>query len=77
MSRQRFAFIALQNPILSEWIALAGDQSMDGITPQMVMIIEIFVPQHQPMNPLTDQFLNAMFDITLVTVVDEAAGKIS
>ena len=40
---------------------------MDGIKPQMVMIIEIFVTQHQAMEPLTDQFLNAMFDITLVT----------
>jgi hypothetical protein len=76
VSRQRFALIALQNPILSEWIALAGDQAMDGIKPQMVMIIEIFVAQHQAMNPLTDKLHNAMFDITLVTVIDEAAGKI-
>ena len=29
------------------------------------------------MNPLTDKFLNAVFDITLVTVVDETAAKIS
>ena len=42
---QRFALIALQDPILSEWIALAGDQPMDGIKSQMVMIIEIFVAQ--------------------------------
>jgi hypothetical protein len=51
--------------------------SMDGIKPQMVMIIEIFVAQHQAMNPLTDKFLNAVFDITLVAVIDETAGKIS
>ena len=76
MSRQRFAFIALQNPILAQWIAFAGDQAMDGIKPQMVMIIEIFVTQHQAMKPLTDQFLDAMFYITLVTVIEEAAGKI-
>ena len=76
MSRQSFALIEFQYPILSEWIALAGDQAMDGIKPQMVMIIEIFVPKHQAMNPLADKFLNAVFDITLVTVIDEAAGKI-
>ena len=76
MSRQSFALIAFQYPILSEWIALAGDQAMDGIKPQMVMIIEIFVAKHQAMNPLADKFLNAVFDITLVTVIDEAAGKI-
>ena len=42
----------------------------------MVMIIEIFVTQHRAMKPLTDQFLDAMFYITLVTVIEEAAGKI-
>jgi hypothetical protein len=38
-SGKRFALIALQYPILSEWIALAVDQPMDRIKPQMVMII--------------------------------------
>src|SRR5271166_3712250 len=75
VSRQSFALIAFQYPILSEWIALAGDQAMDGIKPQMVMIIEIFVAKHQAMNPLADKFLNAVFDITLVTVIDEASRK--
>ena len=54
MSRQSLALISVKYPILSEWIALAGDQAMDGIKPQMVMIIEIFVAKHQTMNPLTD-----------------------
>jgi hypothetical protein len=40
------------------------------------MIIEIFVAKHQAVNPLTDKFLNTVFDITLVTVIEEAAGKI-
>jgi hypothetical protein len=40
---KRFALIALQYPILPEWIAFAGDQSMNRITPQMVMIVEVFV----------------------------------
>ena len=76
LSSQRFALIALQYPILFEWIALAGDQPMDRIRPQMVMIIEILVAQYQAMNALTDKFLNAVFDITLVSVVDETVGKI-
>ena len=29
------------------------------------------------MNALTDQFVNAVFDIALVTVVNETVGKIS
>src|SRR5271165_925717 len=60
VSRQSFALIAFQYPILSEWIALAGDQAMDGIKPQMVMIIEIFVAKHQAMNPLADKFLRCV-----------------
>jgi hypothetical protein len=75
VSRQRFALVALQDPILSEWIALAGDQAKDGIQPQMVMIIEIFVAQHQAMNPLTENLLNAMFNVTLVTVVDSESRE--
>jgi hypothetical protein len=58
-------------------IALAANQSMDRITPQVVMIVEIFLSESQPMNALTDQFLHAMFDVALVTVVNETAGKIS
>ena len=77
VSGQRFTFIALQEPILPVGIALADNQSMDRITSQMVMIIEIFVAQNQAMNPLTDKLLNAVFDKTLVTVVDKTAGKIS
>jgi len=43
MSRQGFALIALQEPILPQWIALTTDQSMDRIAPQMVVVIEIFI----------------------------------
>jgi hypothetical protein len=45
----------------------------DGIKPQMVMIIEIFVIQRQAMKALTDQFLNGMFDMTLVTACQSNA----
>jgi uncharacterized protein with PQ loop repeat len=57
MSRQGFALIALQHSILPQWIALTADQSMDRITPQMVVIIEIFVVKYQTINPLAHQIL--------------------
>ena len=50
---------------------------MDWIPPQVVVIIEIFVAEHQSVNALTNKLLNTMFDIALVTVVDETVGKIS
>jgi hypothetical protein len=46
MSRKRFAFMTLQEPILPKWIAFATDQSMDRIPPQMFMIIKIFIAQY-------------------------------
>src|SRR5271166_1410420 len=67
VSRQSFALIAFQYPILSEWIALAGDQAMDGIKPQMVMIIEIFVAKHQA--PLIATALLAAFGSGYVIAV--------
>jgi hypothetical protein len=60
MSRQGFALIALQHPILPQWIALTADQSMDRITPQMVVIIEIFVAKYQTINPLAHQLLDVV-----------------
>jgi len=65
--RLELTFVALQDPILSERIALSANQSMDRISPQVIMIVEIFVSEHQPMNALTDHFLHAMFDVALVT----------
>jgi hypothetical protein len=53
VSGKRFAFIALQNPILPKWIPFATDQSMDRVAPQIVMIIEVFIAQHQTIDPLT------------------------
>jgi acetolactate synthase regulatory subunit len=50
---------------------------MNRIAPQVIMIVEIFVPQDQAMNALTDQFSHAMFDVALVSVVNETAGDIS
>ena len=76
VSRKRLAFIALQKPILTQRIAFAADQCMQRIASQMVMIIEIFVAQQQSVNPLTDQLYHPVFDIALVTVVDETVGKI-
>ena len=40
----------------------------------MVMIIEVFIAQHQTIDPPTKKLLNAMFNIALVPVVDETAA---
>jgi hypothetical protein len=40
VSCQRFAFIALQDPILPQRIAFTADQYMDRIAPQMVTLAD-------------------------------------
>ena len=74
MSRKRFALITLLESILPQWIAFAADQSMDWIASQVVVIIEVFIAQHQSIDSLTKELLNAMFNIARVPVVDETAA---
>jgi hypothetical protein len=47
---------------------------MDRVAPQMVMIIEVFIAQHQAIDALTKELLKAMFYIARVGVVDETAA---
>ena len=41
----------------------------------MVMIIEVFIAQHQTIDPATKELLNPMFNITLVPIVGETAQR--
>jgi len=72
--RWSFAFIPFQHPILPKGIAFATDQAMDRVAPQTIMIIEVTIAQHQTIDALTKELLNAMFNIALVPVVDETAA---
>ena len=46
---------------------------MDRVASQMVMIIEVFLAQHQTIDSLTQELLNAILNIALIPVVDETA----
>jgi hypothetical protein len=76
VSGQGLAGIARLHAILTEGIAFATKHGVQRITSQVVVIVEVFVAQHQAVKALAEQFLHAMFDLPRIAVVDETGGQI-
>jgi len=72
---QRLAVIAWRRPVLTQRIAFAAERGLQRIASQLVMIIEVFIAQDQALNTLSEQFLQAVFNITRVAVVDETVAQ--
>ena len=72
MPGQCIPSIRFVNPPLTGHISFAGQHRMHRIHPQTVMVIEIFVPQSQPKNPLTQQLIKSMLNVGGMTRVAEA-----
>ena len=45
MAGQRFALVARRGALLAQQIALAANEGLQRIAPQVVMVIEVFVAQ--------------------------------
>ncbi len=54
---------------------LAGQHRKDRVLPQLVVIVEVLVAQHQAEDALAHQRLDPMLDITSITPVGEALRK--
>jgi hypothetical protein len=54
---------------------LADQHGHQRIVSQPVMVVEIFVAQRQPKNPLGDQVLDGMLDPLGIAVIGETSGK--
>ena len=64
----------MSSPLLSFGIILSdacGDQC---IGPQPIVIIEIFVSQAEPINPLPSEIEHRMFDGILIAMIGKAVG---
>ena len=72
---QGYASMRWIEPILAQRIELIAGAGQERIEPQPVMIIEIFVAQRQPINPLGQQFLHRVIDKNLVANIVEALGQ--
>ncbi len=59
-------------PILSQRIALVAGRRQQWIQPQVIVIVEVFIAQSQPVDPLSQHLLHGMVNIYLLTVVLKA-----
>jgi hypothetical protein len=77
VTRQRLAGIARLQAILTQRIAFATKHGVQRIAPQVVMVVEVFIAQHQPLKALAEQFWHAMFDVAGIPMIDETVGQIA
>ena len=54
LARQGFAAIGFPHPRFAERIGLADEHGQQRIVPQLIMIVEVFVPQAQAKHPLLE-----------------------
>jgi hypothetical protein len=71
---QRLALIP-RRAVRGQRILLAGTDGQQGIPPQILVIVEIFITQGQPVNALGQQLLEPMFDKQRVARVAKTGGQ--
>jgi hypothetical protein len=57
-------------------LPLAHEGSQERISPELVVVVQILVPQRQAVDPLSDKVLDRVFDQVWVAVVDETGGEL-
>jgi hypothetical protein len=72
LARQRFASITLLQAFDTQGIFLADRHSEQGIEPQLVVIVEIFVTQAKAEDALLEQIHEGVFDKFRIAVIGEA-----
>jgi hypothetical protein len=77
MSGQCLPFVRLSQALLTQNVGFLRQRRGQGIEPQMIMIIKILVPQGQPHYSLTNQTLQAVFDIARIAPVNKTVRELS
>ena len=75
LARQCLAPVLLPLPLLAQGIFFAAHRGQQRIRTQLIMVIEIFVTQGQPVNALAQQIQHRMLDQLFIPVIHEALGK--
>ncbi len=58
-------------------IRLLDQHRQQGIVPQLLVIVQVFVSQGQPIDSLGHQLLHRMFDQIGIPIIGEAGGKLA
>ena len=62
--------------LLAFEVLFATQQGQQRVGPQLIVIVEILITQHQPVDALGDQFSHAVFDLPGLPMIPEAAGEL-
>jgi hypothetical protein len=62
---------------LATGIRLLDQHRQQGIVPQLLVVVQIFVAQGQTIDSLGYQLLHRMFDQIRISIIGEAAGKLA
>jgi len=76
LARDRLAKILRAAPAGTGWIRLARKQGKERIVPQTVVVVDVFVSQRQPVDPLGDQLRDAVLHPVRLPMIGEAGGQL-
>ena len=57
-------------------VLLAAQQRQQRVGAQLIVIVEVLITQHQPVDALGDQLAHAVFDLRGLAVIAEAGGEL-
>jgi hypothetical protein len=73
--RQGRAAVVPKHPVLAERIGFVAGDVQERIATQLVVIVEVFVAQGQPFEPLRQEFFQPVLDKAWVALIVEALGQ--
>ncbi len=77
LAGQGLAAVATSRPGLAGGVGLADDGGQQGVVPQVVVVVEVFIAQGQAVDPLGEQFFDGVLDEVGVAMIGEAAGELA
>ena len=77
LSRQRLAAIPPLQPRFSGGIEFSDDRGEQWIVSEVVMVVEVFVPQSQGVDALSEELLGGVFDTVGIAMIVEAGCELA
>ena len=76
LAGQGLAFVAFPEPVLAGGIFLSHDGCQQGIVPQVIVVVEVFVAQGQGIDSLGYEMFKGVLDELGVTMIGKASGEL-
>ena len=76
LARQGLALVALPRPARSRRIGLLCQHRQHRILPKLIVVVQIFIPQRQPVHPLAHQLLHRVLDPLRLPMVRKTSRKL-